>query len=322
MSFREPDGRSPRFARSPRGPQRWLREFFLEDWNLKLLALAITLGLWYGVTGQRTPITVRLRGVLLTFRLPEDMQISNDPRSEVEVTLTGNRKALNQVNARDLVAYVDVTDRKPGERVVKLTAGRVKLDLPEGVRLESIEPNVVPLRLELRVERQIEVEARLEGNPPDGYQLLTVNTIPAKVRVRGPASHIDALEKVPTESISLDGRRESFTLQQVAIDIPDPKVDAVDSAVSVYVRVGERRTEKTITGVAVHASSGGQARPKTASVLLDGPRSMINSLRPEEVRIVLDRTADGTPAPHLVLPPGMEGLVELRSTKPTHFSIK
>ncbi len=289
---------------------------------MKLLALAITLGLWYGVTGQRTPITVRLRGVLLTFRLPEDMQISNDPRSEVEVTLTGNRKALNQVNARDLVAYVDVTDRRPGERVVKLTAGRVKLDLPEGVRLESVEPNVVPLRLELRVERQIEVEARLEGNPPEGYELLAVNAVPAKVRVRGPASHIDALEKAPTESISLDGRRESFTLQQVAIDIPDPKVDVLDSAVSVYVRLGERRTEKTITGVAVHAGSGVQARPKTASVLLYGPRSMIDSLRPEEIRIVLDRTADGTLAPHLVLPPGTEGLVELRSTKPTHFSIK
>lgn len=322
MSFREPDGRSLRFVRSPRGPQRWLREIFLEDWNLKLIALAITLGLWYGVTGQRAPITVRLRGVQLTFRLPEDMQISNDPRSEVEVTLTGNRNALNQINARDLVVYVDVTDRKPGERVVKLTAGRVKMELPEGVHLESVEPGVVPLRLEPRVERQIEVEARLEGNLPEGYELLAVNTIPAKVRVRGPASHIDTLEKASTETISLDGRRESFTLQQVAIDISDPKVDVLDSAVSVYVRVGERRTEKTLANVAVHVGSGAQARPKTASVVLYGPSSMIGSLRPEEIQIVLERAADGTPTPHLVLPPGMDGLVELRSMKPTHFSIK
>ncbi|HYV25663.1 MAG TPA: hypothetical protein VE969_10555 [Pyrinomonadaceae bacterium] len=32
--------------------RRWLRRIFVEDWSLKLLALAITLVLWFLVTGR------------------------------------------------------------------------------------------------------------------------------------------------------------------------------------------------------------------------------------------------------------------------------
>jgi hypothetical protein len=38
--------------RSPTPPERLLRKVFLEDWGLKLLALAITIALWLGVTGS------------------------------------------------------------------------------------------------------------------------------------------------------------------------------------------------------------------------------------------------------------------------------
>ena len=66
-----------------------MRGLFLEDWGLKLLAWLITLGLWYGVTGQRRPATVRIPNVQLSYRVPPQMEISNDARREIEVTLTG-----------------------------------------------------------------------------------------------------------------------------------------------------------------------------------------------------------------------------------------
>jgi len=31
---------------------RWLRRIFIEDWSLKLLALAITLVLWFLISGR------------------------------------------------------------------------------------------------------------------------------------------------------------------------------------------------------------------------------------------------------------------------------
>lgn len=326
MSFREidddDDAVAPRrTSRVPRAIKTWLREIFIEDWNLKLLALAITLGLWYAVTGQRTPATIRLRNVQLQFRLPEEMEISNEPRDEVEVVLTGNKQELDRIKRGDLVAYVDVSRYAPGERVVVLTRDSVTMDLPEGVRVDDIEPNVVPLRLEPRVEGQIPVEARLDDKLPEGYELYGVNTTPESVRVRGPASHVNALQKALTELISLAGHKESFTVQQAAIEIPDERVNVLDAVVNVSLEIGEQRIEKSFAGVAVRESSGATARPDTATVNLYGARSVIEQLRPENMQILLDVGADGAITSRLVLPPEAEGRIELRSTRPSGFSI-
>ena len=230
-------GNPIRLLQVPNATERLLRRLFLKDWNLKLLALAITLGLWFAVTGQRTPVTRRFRGVQLNFQLPENMEISNDSLAEIDLTLTGEGRDLDLINARDLTATIDITDRRSGERVVQLTPGRLKMDLPNGVRLERIEPGAIQLRLEPTLERELDVEAKLEGKLPDGYGLRKVTVNPPKIRVRGPASHINALTKASTETISLDGRKESFNAQQIAIDIPDQKVAVLNAVVDIFVEI-------------------------------------------------------------------------------------
>lgn len=47
MPFRE-----SKTARASGSGERWLRRIFVEDWGLKLLALAITLVLWFVVSGR------------------------------------------------------------------------------------------------------------------------------------------------------------------------------------------------------------------------------------------------------------------------------
>lgn len=310
--FDEEPGRLPRLHW--RWAQRWPREIFLKDLSLKLLALAITLGLWYGVTSQRMPTTMRYNGVHLNLHLPNEMEVSNELHTEVEVTLTGAKTALERLNARDLVATVDMTDYKPGMRSVKLNSNTVRMNLPEGVRIDDIEPNTLALRLEPRIERQLEVEVKLEGKLPDGYELRRANVAPDKIRVRGPASHVNALRVAPTEPIMLDGHTENFSQQQTAIEIPDQRVDVMDAVVNVYLEIGERRVEKTLTGISVRESGGGPARPSSASATLYGDRSALEQLRSKDIELYLDAAPDGTKRPRLVLPPGMEGRIELRST--------
>jgi YbbR domain-containing protein len=323
MPFTEPEDVSIQ-SRPQRGlMQRWLREIFVEDLGLKLLALAITLVLWYAVTGQRTPTTRHLLGVHLNFDLPQDMEISNDPRMEVEITLAGNKYDLERIDATRLVASIDVKDFKPGERTVQLTPERVTLGLPEGIRIESIEPNTMPLRLEQRVEREVAVEVRREGNVPEGYELREIKIVPDKVRVRGPASRVGALQKLLTEPITLGDHRESFTIQQAAIDtdVLDKKINPIDTIVNVTFEIGERRIEKSFAGVAVRESTGAQARPETASVMLYGARSALEQLRAGDIQIALEVGQDGAITPRLILPPGLENRVELRSITPTGFTI-
>ncbi|HMF56156.1 MAG TPA: CdaR family protein [Pyrinomonadaceae bacterium] len=304
-----------------RSVRYWLRELFIVDWSLKLMALVISLGLWYAVTGQRTAKTIPMRGVQLSFRLPTDLEIVNEPRHEVEVTLTGSKRALDQIKKNDLIIYVDIANTTPGDRIIYLTPNTVTMSLPEGVRVDDIEPDAIPLKLEPRIEREVEVEPKLEGKLPDGLELRGQTVTPNKVRVRGPASHVNALQKASTDPIQLEGRRESFTMPQVAVTVSDTKIDVIDTVVRVQMEIGEERVERSFNGVSVRDNSGAPARPGTASVTLFGERSALDQLNAQNIQLVLDVADDGSITTRLALPPGMEGRVELRSTKPAGFSI-
>lgn len=316
MSFPDLDEVTKRPPHKPHWTQRWLREIFIEDLALKILALVIAVALWYGVTGQRTPTTIRVPRVPLNFRLPNNMEISNDPRMDVEVTLTGNKRDLDTINVRDLTVNVDISDLKPRAEPynVQLTPERISMGLPDGVRYGDIQPNNVSLRLEPRIERDLEVEVQYSGTVPAGYDS-RISALPDKVKVRGPESHVNALQRVRTENISLDGRKESFTLPQVAIEVPAKKVDLIESVVAVRVEIEERRVEKTYPSVTVQVIPGTQVGPVAATVKVFGPPSLLDKLRPGDLQIALEQDENGEPKPRLIVPAEMEGRIELRSYK-------
>ena len=301
--------------------RRWLRALFLEDWTLKALALLVTLGLWYAVTTQRAPATKRLHDVPLEFLLPDNVDIGNDPLDKVDVMLEGSQDKLAVLTARDLVAQVDVTNLLPGDRNPRLTERNVSMELPEGVRILEITPRSLTLHLEPVDVREVPVEARFEGAPPAGFARGDAQVTPDRVRVRGPQSHVNAVERAFTETISLAGRREPLALPQVAVDIPDHKVIPVDPTVSVRVEIGEEQSERRLSNVPVRSESGGAVSPSTAAVTLRGPRSVVEALRPEDVRLVVAPAEDGRPAPRLTLPPGAQGRVELVNTNPSEFTV-
>lgn len=306
--------------RPPNVVERWLRKIFVEDWRLKLLALVIALVAWFAVTGENKPVTIRTSAQLNLIR-PDNLEISNDPPKTVDVLLTGSRHDLEWISTPNLVATVDVSDQKPGERVVRLSPDRVDMDLPEGVKIESFQPSTIPIRLEPRVEQAREVEVRIEGAPAEGYEIYGVQPIQNTVRLRGPASRIEALKKAATETISVDSRTESFTARQVAIDIPDYKIDVLDSTIDVAIEIGEKRAEKSFVDVPARSASGGGVQPPTASVTLSGPASTIAQLRPEDVKIVVDVASNGARVARLDLPPPIKDQIKLLSIKPSQFSI-
>jgi YbbR domain-containing protein len=228
--------------RTPTPVERWLRKLFLEDWNLKLLALAITVVLWLAVTGQNKPVTMRVSGVQLDFLRPDGLEISNDPPGRIDVILNGSPDKLDRIGPRDLVATVDLSDQKAGERIVRLSLDRVKMELQEDVKIQGFHPSTIPIRLEPVIEVAIDVEVKFEGKLPVGFELAGVSVSPAKVRLRGPADRVNALHKAMTETVWLEGKRETFNLSNVAINIPDPKIDVLDPAVDIRVEVVEKKT--------------------------------------------------------------------------------
>src|SRR5215217_5230008 len=195
--------------------QKLLRRIFVEDWSLKLLSLAIAIVLWLLVTGQNQPVTAHLN-VQLNFIRPQSLEMSNDPPRTVDVMLTGSRNKLDDLTSLDLVATVDISDQRTGERVLRL-ADKAQITLPQGIKIDGFQPSAIPIRLEEIVDRQVAVEPKLEGKPADGFEVYAVSPSKGSIAVRGPASRVNALQKMATESVWVAGHNQSFTAPNVAL---------------------------------------------------------------------------------------------------------
>lgn len=319
MPFQDVDEvSSSEVPRSPSGLNRLLHRVFIEDWNLKLLSLAITLVLWFIVTGQNTPVNTHA-SVQLKFIRPDSLDISNDPPKSVDVLLAGSKYRLDELNKTALVATIDISDHRAGERVLRL-ADRAHLELPQGVTVDAFQPSAISIRLEPIVQRQLAVHAKFEGKLADGYELYGFHSNKDRVTVVGPESNVNALEWAKTETISIAGRREPFTASNVAIDISDPKIDLPDPVVTIEVEIGPRRIEKMFSDVPVITESGGAAQPATATIVVYGPPNLLNSLTAGDIKLRIPQS--GVPSGGLEVPSEMMDKLVLKSVKPSKFTIR
>jgi YbbR domain-containing protein len=290
--------------------RRLFRRVFLEDWLLKLIALAITLALWLGVTGLRTPTQVRLKNVALTTRISNDMEITNSPVREVDIVVTGDKRRVDRLNPNDLVITVDLSDVKPGDRTVQLLPETVNLELPSGIKLDEIQPNKIAVRLEKVAEREVTVKPEIEGSVAEGFEIYSQMVAPLKVRVRGAESFVKSLDSISTEKINVDNQRENFTVRQVGLNVTNPNVTVLDGIVDVVFRVGEKRVERVFV-IPVETESG----IKRLNVLLFGPRSVIENVQVDNLQIQFTKSETGETVPQVILSPELQDKVEVRRAR-------
>ncbi|MEO8574975.1 MAG: CdaR family protein [Pyrinomonadaceae bacterium] len=286
-----------------------LKKIFLDDWVMKLVALAITLALWLGVTGLSTPTTQRFSSVPLTLRFSNNIEVTNSPIQEVDLVVRGDKRKLAQINKNDLVVSMDISDIVPGDRVINLTPETVDpVSLPAGVKLDEIQPSRIAVRIEAVEEKEIAVKTETVGEVLDGYEIYSETIAPTKVRVRGPANFIRSLSFVSTERIDLTNRLADFTAKQVPVSVSNPRAAVVETTVvDVTFRIGEKRAERVYS---VPLDGG-----KRATVVLFGGRSLLENVRPGSLRLEIERNEAGEDVPRVVLPPSLEGRVEVRSVK-------
>lgn len=289
---------------------RILRSIFLEDWALKLIALAITLALWLGVTGLSTPITERVSDVPVTPRyFSNNIEVTNFPTKKVDITITGDKRRMATIEKSKLAISLDLTDVPPGDQAIVLTPENVNLDLPTGVKIDSIEPSTILLRLEKVEEKAVEVRAETNGDLPEGYEVYNISVSPPTVNVRGPSSFIKALSFLSTEKIDISGRTASFIAQQVSLNPSNQKVTPLIAVVDVSIQIGEQRVERTIKVRVLDFSN------RSATVTLYGPKSVIENLDPQLSYVEITKDADGKEQPKLTLPIGIADLLQTRSIK-------
>ncbi|MCB1025560.1 MAG: hypothetical protein KDB79_14280 [Acidobacteria bacterium] len=289
----------------------WLRRIFIDDWLIKLTALGITLALWLGVTGLQAPTTTRLRGVTLNPLVPNSLEITNSPVQEVDLVITGEKRKVDQLNPRDLVVSLDLANVKEGDRTIQITPENITVDLPNGVKIDEIQPNKVAIKLEKLEEFEVPIRVETKGSPAPGYEVYSTTVTPDKVKLRGPKSFVGSINFVSTEKIDIDKQKTNVKAQQIPLKIVNPKATLVDAVtVNVLFRIGKKRIERLFVVPYKTASRVGKA-----SVLLFGPNNLLEDLGVEDLQIAEERTENGTIRLGVILPAGLRPDVEVKSVK-------
>lgn len=289
--------------------RRLFRRIFLEDWGTKLIALGITFALWLGITGLRTPITRRLKNVTLVTQISNSMEITNTPVEEVEIVLTGDKREVEKLTARDMVVSVDLTEIKSGDRIVQLNPETVNLNLPNGVKLDEIQPNKIAVKLERVEEKDVAVKVETEGNLAEGFELYGTEVFPAKIRIRGAESFVKSLDSISTEKINIEGLKENYFARQVGLNVVNPKITPLDTIVDVNFRIGEKRAERVF--VIPHKTEFSKA----VTVVINGARSIVEKIKPEDLKVEIIKDEFGEDSVRATLPEDLQNKVEILKTK-------
>jgi YbbR domain-containing protein len=286
-----------------------IRKVFLEDWVMKLVALAITLALWLGVTGLSKPTTLRLTAIPLDVRYSNNIEITNTPINAINFVITGDSRKVSQIKAGDLAATIDISEVPPGDRVIPLTPETVYIfPLPPGVKVEDIQPRSFAVRIETVEIKEVPVSVETSGQLPSGFEIYDTVATPSRVSVRGPSGFIRSLGAASTERIDISGRTTDFTARQIPLNVTNPKSTVVseNAVVEVTFKIGEQRVER-VFHVPVGDSTG-----RHADVKLFGGKSLLQNLRGADLKIEVDGNGDDDDTARVILPAALDGKVEIR----------
>lgn len=188
--------------------------------GLKALSICIAALLWLAIAGERVVERV-LRVPVELQDLPGDLEVVSNPPDTVEVRVRGSSGALGRMSPGDISAVIDLRTARTGRRLFHLTPSLISA--PYGIEAVQVSPAALTMEFETTGIRVVRVRPSIDGEPPDGYEIVSVTADPPTVEVAGPESALAQLGEAITEPIIVSGR--TATLREVVtVGVTDASV--------------------------------------------------------------------------------------------------
>jgi YbbR domain-containing protein len=198
---------------------------FLPIWSLiryqfalKALSILVAITLWVVVFGSRT-IEISKEIPFEVF-LGEDQILVEPVPEKITFRLAGPKAFLRSINDDPIRA--NVKDLKTGSFTHRIFSDSIKL--PLGVKVLSISPNVIQLRVEEKNRKSVSVSVETVGELPDGLRPMRLELLPPMVRIKGPKNRVQMISSISTVPVDLSGIHET-TVVPVAFDFKSMGID-------------------------------------------------------------------------------------------------
>ncbi len=225
---------------------RWARNWIFHNIGTKVVSVLIAIVLWIVVLGSRNVETTK--EIPIEVVTGEGLVVANDIPDRVAFRLSGPKAFLRvMLDRRDSPIRVDLSSAKSGIVTYRFFSDSIRL--PIGVKVLSVTPSTLVVRLEPEDTKQLPVRVALRGAVPSGYHLREALAEPKTVSVRGARSRLAAMDELVTLPVDVNGAREgfetdaSFDLGSLGLKLEGalPKVRIAVNAVSANFRIKNLR---------------------------------------------------------------------------------
>lgn len=273
-----------------------LLPLFLDNWQLKITALVVALGLYVVLHGGGESLrTLEVDLVRGPDKDPSKVLLTAMP-PRVHVTVQGPRALIDDLqNPLDAINL----DLNGQPSVIRLEDYPIKL--PPGVHKVSVNPSVLNLRWDTKITKRLKVDPSFSERP-EGLQVKagSVTVIPQQALLAGPRSRIDPVQTLRTATVELKDRPVGTHIQSVFVDLA--QAGLIDGSVTVDPEQVEVRFElvpetKTRTfasvPVAVLKGKGVTIRPRNVSIVVTCPPKKVDELKEDTFVPKIDLEALG-----------------------------
>ncbi len=251
--------------------QLWSR-----DWFLKAISLWLAAVLWFFVGGEDS-IEKTVRIPVEIINQPRELVISNQYKREIEVSISGPRSVILDMDARKISHQVDLSSASPGTLVVQNDHDHITV--PRSVTVQRVQPPSIILSLDKLVKKNLSVVPRTVGTVAAGFEVKAITMNPDFITVTGPATILDHTEELLSRNISLNGLNKSEQLQ-VPLELSRELVDLIgETSVTAEIEVAPVMLRKTIRNIPIEFNEQGSLiKPDKAAVTALFPQLLLKEV--------------------------------------------
>lgn len=256
------------------------------NFTAKVFSVLIAIVLWVVVLGSRS--IEGEKAVPLQLKLPPDLVLAQEVPAYVNFRLSGPKAVLRGLldRAEDPIV-VDLTREKGGDVTFRFFSDNIRV--PIGVRVLSVSPSLLTVRLEPHRTKEVPVRVEYRGSLPEGFRIVRTDVKPATYKVKGPQTRVQALREVVTLPVDLSGLRQSF-IEKVPLEAARDGIQIEGDAPLVSLTIEPVSANFRIKNVPIRFTTEHKVRlsDRTVTVFVRAGPESIKSLDQTRVFAALD----------------------------------
>jgi YbbR domain-containing protein len=252
----------------------------------KLFSFFLAMVLWGVVLGSRSMEVTK--EIPLEIVTNGELTPANEIPDRIAFKLSGPKAFLRAIlDRREDPIRVNLAGAKSGLVTYRFFSDNIHL--PIGVKVLSITPSSILIKLEQTKRREVPVQLELRGEPPEGYQLIRSEVRPEKIKIVGAESRVDSVVNISTLPVDVSSIRATGE-KEVDLDLERQQVKLEGQAPRVFFQVEPIPANFRIRNVEVRVLSNHRARveERTISLHVRAESKVLQNLDRSQVFGVVD----------------------------------